>query len=102
MDWNNIVITIGVVLATFGGIKIIADGIKAIGDLLPMAKLSERMEKLENRADESNEKYEHLQTIITAQSKLLIEMTNHMLTGNDVDKLKKKAEELTNAILEQK
>ena len=101
MDWNNIVITVGVVLAVFGGIKIVADGIKALGDLLPMAKLSERTEKLEQRADEQDEKYEHLQKIITAQSKLLVEMTNHMLTGNDKDKLKEKCEELTNAILEQ-
>lgn len=101
MEWNNVVITIGVVLAFFGGVKIITDGIKAIGDLLPMAKLSERCEKLEHRADETDEKYEKLQKVINAQSRLLIEITNHMITGNDVEKLKQKSEELTETLLEQ-
>lgn len=102
MDWNNIVITIGTVLAVFGGIKIIADGIKAIGDLLPMAKLNDRCEKLEQRVDETEENYDRLQKVINAQSRLLIEITNHMITGNDVEALKKKCEELTDAMMEQK
>ena len=100
MEWENIVITVGTVLAVFGGIKIISDGIKAIGDLLPMAKLTERCDKLEQRANDTDEKFERLEEVINAQSRLLIEITNHMITGNDVDKLKEKRDELTDAIME--
>ena len=101
MEWNSIVITGGVILAFFGAITIIGNGIKVIKEWYdPMAKLTERCEKLEERADETDLKYEKLENVLNAQSRLLVEITNHLITGNDVDKLKEKRDELTNAIIE--
>lgn len=101
MEWNNIVITAGVILAFFGAITIIGNGIKVIKEWWdPVAKLAERTEILEQRADATDEKYEQLKKVINAQSKLLIEMTNHLITGNDIDKLKEKRDELTDTMVE--
>ena len=101
MEWNNIVITGGVILAFFGAVSIVGAGVKVIKEWVnPVAKLSERTDKLEQRADKTDEEYEKLKKVINAQSSLLIEMTNHMLTGNDKDKLKEKRDELTSAMLE--
>ena len=103
MAWNNIVITGGVILAAFGTISIIGAGIKVIKEWIdPMAKLTDRCTALEKRADDTDEKYEQLREVINAQSKLLIEMTTHMITGNDIEKLEEKRDELTDAIIETK
>ena len=101
MEWNNIVITGGVILAFFGAVSIVGAGVKVIKEWVnPVAKLTDRCTELERRADRSDEEYEKLKKVINAQSSLLIEMTNHMLTGNDTDKLKEKRDELTSAMLE--
>lgn len=101
MEWQNIVITGGVILAFFGAVSIIGSGIKVIKEWIdPMAKLTERTDKLEQRMNAAEEKYEQLRTVINAQSKLLIEMTTHMITGNDIEKLEQKRDELTNSIID--
>jgi len=101
MDWNSIVTTGGVILAFFGAVSIVAAGVKAIKEWInPVTKLTDRCSDLERRADKSDEEYDKLKKVINAQSNLLIEMTNHMITGNDVDKLKEKRDELTSAMLE--
>ena len=100
MEWQNIVITGGVILAFFGAVSIIGSGIKVIKEWVdPVAKITERCDKLEQRADDTDVKYEKLEHVLNAQSRLLIEITNHMITGNDIDKLKEKRDELTSTII---
>lgn len=102
MAWQEIVTAGTVLLAFFGGITIIGNGVKVIKEWInPVAKLSERTEKLEQRADETDEEYEHLKTVINSQSRLLIQMAEHMISGNDIEKLKEKRDELVNAITEE-
>jgi len=101
MAWHDIVVAAGVMLAFFGAVSVIGNGIKVIKEWWdPVAKLSERTEKLEQRADATDEKFEQIKKVINAQSRLLIEMTTHMITGNDIEKLKEKRDELTDTMME--
>lgn len=89
-----------VILAFFGAVEIVGGGVKVIKEWAnPMNKLDKRVTDLEQRADASDEQYKQLDKILNAQSKLLIEITNHMITGNDVDKLKEKRDELTDSLI---
>lgn len=101
MEWHDVITAAGVVLAFFGAVNVIGSGIKIIREWWsPMAKQAERIEKLEERADETDKNYDALKKVLNAQSNLLIEMTTHLITGNDVDALKKKRDELTRTIME--
>lgn len=101
MEWQHIMIAGGVLLAAFGAITVIGNGVKIIQEWInPVTKLKERTKALEERADATDEKYEKLTNIINAQSRLLIEISNHMISGNDIEKLKEKRDELTNTIIE--
>ena len=101
MEWHDVAITIGCVLAVFGAINVIGNAVKIIKEWTdPLAKLSERTDELERRADKTDEQYERLKNVITAQSQLRIEMTNHMISGNDIEKLKEKRDDLTRTMME--
>ena len=88
-------------LAFFGAVTIIGNGVKIIQEWWsPVAKLSDRTEKLEQRADATDEKYEQIKKVMNAQSRLLVEISTHLITGNDIEALKAKRDELTDAMLE--
>lgn len=103
MAWNDITITAGVILALFGAITIIGNGISVISNWLkPMKKIEERVTANEQDIEKIKEDDEKINHILSAQSRLLIEMTTHMITGNDIEELKRKRDELTDAIIEDK
>jgi hypothetical protein len=100
MQWADITTAGMVILAFFGAVEIVGGGVKVIKEWVnPVNKLDKRVTDLEQRGDASEEQYKQLDTILNAQSKLLIEITNHMITGNDVDKLKEKRDELTDSLI---
>lgn len=101
MTWNDIMTALGTLLAFFGGATIIANGIKAIKDLIPMTKITKQVEDLEKRTNDIEQNYKQLHKVINAQSKLLIEMTTHMITGNDIEALKERRDELTDSMIEE-
>lgn len=101
MEWHDIVVTAGVMLAVFGGITIIGNGVKIIKEMVnPVTELQKRTETLEKRADATDAKYEQIKRVMNAQSRLLIEMSTHLITGNDIDALKERRDELTDAMIE--
>jgi len=101
MAWHDITTAGVVILAFFGALSIIGGGVKVIKEWWdPMAKLSERTKKLEQRADATDEKYEQIKKVMNAQSRLLVEISTHLITGNDIEALKAKRDELTDAMLE--
>lgn len=100
MEWQDVMVAAGVILAAFGGIKIISDGIHAIQGWLPVANLTKRCDDLETRVDDIDKQMERLERVMTKQSLLMVEVANHLLTGNDKDALKKKMQELQEALIE--
>lgn len=100
MEWQDVMVAAGVILAAFGGIKIISDGIHAIQGWLPVANLTKRCDDLETKTNEIDKNYKHLKRILVAESALLCQISEHLITGNDIDALKKKTQELQEALLE--
>ena len=105
---NDFVTAIQVLLACMGGLTVLAGGVKVIvGVLSPFKEIQKRLKQhdeffkkdlekittLEKKAENSDHDTNMLY-------KTLLAMTDHMITGNGVDKLKKTREELQNYLID--
>ena len=102
MAWNDISTAGMVILAFFGALAVIGTGIKVIKEWIdPMKEQDERIAENEKRIEQIENDSKRANRILSAQSKLLIEISTHMITGNDIEKLTKKRDDLTNVIIEE-
>lgn len=96
----NDILTAGqVILQAFGAIAIIGGGWKVIAEWLkPNKEIKEKVRDMEKRLDDGQDKFDRIEKTLNAQSVLLIEISNHLITGNDKEALKKKSDELLEVI----
>lgn len=95
------------IMAFFGGIAVIAGGVKVIVNMFsPFKKLCGRMDKCENRLDEhdryfTNDKQaiEKVTDMAKDNIRVNIALLNHMVDGNGVEEMKKLRKEIQDKIL---
>ena len=98
----------GWVVSVLGAIILLANGIKAIRELLtPATAIAEKVEKLDRRDKEYAVKVEEINTALgkheqtnQAVLKALVAIVNHEIDGNGIEGLKKARDELSNSIIE--
>ena len=96
---ENMTVTIETILQVFGAIAIIGGGWKYIMEWIrPNKELTEKVHGVENKLGNDNKRLNKIEKTLNAQSILLIEISNHLITGNDKDKLKEKADDLLECI----
>lgn len=101
MSYESLQTTVITILAIFGGISVLANGVKAIKELIKpqtdvKAKIEEHDKKLANdkvRLDDMDEANKIMLTCIGA-------MLDHEITGNSIEKLKKAKERLNEYLIE--
>lgn len=92
---ENIEITFNTILQLFGAIAVLGGGIKIIVSALsPYKDLRERMKKSESKAGEIDSALKRIEDSQKVQGKALMELLNHTITGNDVEALKDRYDEL--------
>ena len=92
---ENIEITFNTILQLFGAIAVLGGGIKIIiSALSPYKDLRERMKKAESKAGEIDSALKRIEDSQKVQGKALMELLNHTITGNDVEALKDRYDEL--------
>jgi len=95
----NVAIAFRVMLEVFGAIAVIGTGIKIISDWTkPQKELKQRVNTMELNQNKDYKRLNRIEVTQNAQSILLIEIANHLVTGNDKDKLKEKADDLLECI----
>lgn len=105
---ENLNITFQTILAFFGAVAIIGGGLKLIIEATtPFKKMVQRQNDMEAKLDNDNKRfkeveknYKDLKDTINQQNKLLIQIADHLITGNDVDKLKKQRDKLLEHVIE--
>ena len=96
---EDIITTAQVILQIFGAIAIIGGGWHYINEWLkPKKTMKEKVKAMEDRLHNGNKRFDRIEATLNAQSILLIEISNHLITGNDKDALKQKANELLKTI----
>ena len=98
----------GWVVSVLGAIILLANGIKAIRELLtPATAIAEKVEKLDRRDKEYAAKFEEINAALgkheqtnQAVLKALVAIVNHEIDGNGIEGLKKARDELSNSIIE--
>lgn len=96
------------ILEFFGVVAIIGGGLKIILEAItPFKRLVKRQDEMDKKLDNDNKRfkeieknYKELKDMLNANSKLLIQLTEHILSGNDTDKLKQKRDELLEHVIE--
>lgn len=107
-EMQNIEITFTTLLAFFGAIAVVGGGVKIIVSALNpfkevKAKVNEhenRFKKETKRLEELDESLERIEKEQKVQGKALMVLINHIVTGNDVDKLKKVYQDMVNHYIE--
>ena len=105
---QNIEITFTTLLAFFGAIAVVGGGVKIIVSALNpfkevKAKVKEhedRFKKETGRLEELDQSLERIEKEQKVQGKALMVLINHLVTGNDVDKLKKVYQDMVNHYIE--
>ena len=88
-----------VILQIFGAIAIVGGGWHYITEWQkPKKTLAEKVKTMEDRLHNGNKRFDRIEETLNAQSILLIEISNHLITGNDKDALKEKANDLLKTI----
>lgn len=98
----------GYLAAGLGAVVLIANGINAVKTIFkPVLNLSDRITEVEKhdqkdirRFDEIEKRLDNQDEVNKAIIKSLYAITNHMLDGNGVDKLRSARDELTQFIIE--
>lgn len=106
-QWEALVTTVNTILALLGMIACIAGGATAIAKLLsPFTKLKKELDaheqKLSKNEEENKELRESIEMVAEADKilcKVLLEMLDHEITGNHVDRLKMVRGELEEFII---
>lgn len=97
--YEELVITVQVMLQVFGALAVIWGGWKCISEFLkPHKELQKKVDAMERNQNKDYKRLNRIEATQNAQSILLIEIANHLVTGNDKDKLKQKADDLLECI----
>lgn len=92
---ENIEITFNTILQLFGAIAVLGGGIKIIVSALsPFRDLKERMKKVESRTQGVEQALNRIEDAQKLQGRALMELLNHIITGNDIEALKDRYDEL--------
>lgn len=105
---EHIVITWNTVLSFFGAVAIIGGGIKVLAQLLnPFKELKEHLKKHDEMLHNDNERIKEQDKALARieegqkiQGRAMMEILNHMITGNDTDKLKERYQEMVDFYIE--
>lgn len=99
---ENIEITFNTILQLFGAIAVLGGGIKIIVSAIsPYRDLKERMKKAETKAERIDQSLKRIEDAQKIQGKALMELLNHIITGNDIDALKEKYDEMVEHYINQ-
>lgn len=99
---ENIEITFNTILQLFGAIAVLGGGIKIIVSAVsPYKNLKERMKKTETKADGIESALNRIENAQKIQGKALMELLNHTITGNDINALKDRYDELVEHYINQ-
>lgn len=107
MDLSHLHITFQTILAFFGAVAIIGGGIKLILEATtPFKNLIKRQDSMDKKLDNDNRRFQDLEKefkemkeLLNANNKLLIQLTEHILSGNNLEKLKEKRDDLITCVL---
>lgn len=92
---ENIEITFNTILQLFGAIAVLGGGVKIIVSALsPYRDLKERMKKVETKTQGVEQALNRIEDAQKLQGRALMELLNHMITGNDIEALKDRYDEL--------
>lgn len=105
---TNIEITYNTILQLFGAIAVIGGGIKILISILnPFKEVTSRVKKHDELLSKDNDKLQELDESLDqiaeeqkVQGKALMVLINHIITGNDKDKLKKVYQDMVNHYIE--
>lgn len=105
---NDIETAAQVLLACMGGLTVFAGGVKVIVSAFsPFKEMQKKLDQHDDFFKNDNEKISALEKKTKSSErdtnvlyKTLLAMTDHMITGNGVDKLKKTREELQNYLID--
>lgn len=94
-------------LAMLGGVAVLANGLKGVGFILsPIANIKERQKEQEEmissderRLDEVEKEQGELHEQVAVIGLAIAELFNHILTGNDTDKLKEQQDKLISTFI---
>lgn len=106
---ENIEITFNTVLQFFGAVAVIGGGIKIIVSMLsPFREIKAQLKKHDeafkndsNRIKGVEETLVRIEDAQRIQGKAIMELLNHIITGNDIEELKKRHTDLMNHYIEQ-
>ena len=99
---ENIEITFNTILQLFGAIAVLGGGIKIIiSAVSPYKDLKERMRKAESKMGEVSSALNRIEESQKIQGKALMELLNHTITGNDIEALKERYDELVEHYINQ-
>ena len=99
---ENIEITYNTILQIFGAIAVIGGGIKIIITALsPYKDLKDKVKKQAEKIKGVESALERIEESQRVQGKALMELLNHIITGNDIDKLKDRHDELVDHYIDQ-
>ena len=101
---ENIEITYNTILQLFGAIAVIAGGVKVIiSTLSPFKEVTAKLRKHDELFDKDKRKLEELDASLDRieaeqkmQGKALMVLINHLVRGNDTEKLKKTYQDMVN------
>lgn len=105
---EEITITFQTILAFFGAVAVIGGGLKLIIEAtMPFKRMAKRQDEMDMKLDNDNKRfkeiekeYKELKDMLNANSKLLLQLTEHILHGNNKGELEKKQSELLAKLLE--
>lgn len=99
---TNIEITYNTILQIFGAIAVIGGGIKIIVTAFsPYRDLKEKVKKQAEKIAGVESSLERIEESQRVQGKALMELLNHIITGNDIEKLKERHDELVDHYIDQ-
>ena len=105
---ENIEITFNTILELFGALAVIGGGIKILVSLLnpykevtaKLKKHDELLTKDKEKMQEMDDALERIENEQKVQGKAIMALINHIITGNDKDKLKKTYQDMVNHYIE--
>lgn len=105
---ENIQITFTTILEFFGVLAVVGGGVRIIVSALnPFKEVTSKLRKHDEYFDKDNKRLEELDEYLEriekeqkVQGKALMVLINHLVTGNDVEKLKKVYQDMVNHYIE--